>query len=78
MGSAYKIVWSHGVTEHADTYEDAIGVVRAVLSDPAIGHDGDISCGGRRTLCWASEELACDDDGSRAACSIARVEAVAS
>ena len=63
----YNIKHSHGLTERADDYEGAIEVVTTVYgSDAAIGHDGDISEGGERTLCWRSEEEAENDDGSRA------------
>ena len=72
MTDTYKIAWSHGITERHDTYEETIAAVETVLSDPVIGHDGDISDGGDQTLVWASEELAQNDDGSRAAASIRR------
>ena len=68
---SYAIHHSHGQTETGfDTYEDAIAAVKAVYSDVYIGHDGDISDGGERTLCWASEEDSHSDDGARACCSI--------
>ena len=51
-------------------YEEAVAAVEAVLSEPEIGHAGDISEGGERTLFWASEALAANDDGARAAGSI--------
>lgn len=64
--SACKIVWSHGITETFDSYEEAVEAVEGVLTDPVIGHDGDITDGGESTLFWSSEELATNDDGSRA------------
>lgn len=70
MTTTYKINWSHGGTATYDTYEEAIATVESVLRHAEIGHDGDISEGGERTLFWSSEELAQDDDGSRAAGSI--------
>jgi hypothetical protein len=71
MTNTYKITWSHtSAVETFDTYEEAVAAVEAVLSEPEIGHDGDISEGGERTLFWASSELATNDDGSRAAGSI--------
>lgn len=67
----YAITWSHtSAVEKFDTYEGALAAVESVLSGAVVGHDGDISEGGERTLFWASEELAANDDGSRAAGSI--------
>lgn len=68
---AFKVVHSHGLTERADTYAEAESVVRAVYgADVTIGHPGDISDGGDRTLCWQGEPPE-DDAGSRACCYIA-------
>jgi hypothetical protein len=68
MNTVYKVVWSNGVTEYGfATLSAAEEAVCGVLSGAVIGHDGDIADGGERTLFWASEELAADDDGSRAA-----------
>ena len=69
--TTYTIKHSHGQTESGyATYEEAIAAVESVYSQAEIGHDGDISEGGERTLVWASAEDAEDDDGSRACCSI--------
>jgi len=71
----YKIVHAHGVTEsRVETYEEALERVRSVYGeDCEIGHDGDISEGGERTLCWVNEATAEGDDGSRACCQIVRL-----
>lgn len=67
MHTTYKIQHQHGLTEYGfATYEDACDAVRAVYTDPAIGHDGDISEGGEITLCWSEEE----DIDNQAVCKI--------
>lgn len=65
--TTYAIKWNHGLTETGfATVADAEAAVRSVLSGATIGHSGDIADGGERTLFWASEEDAANDDGSRA------------
>jgi len=65
--TTYAIKWSHGQTETGfGTLQAAEAAVRSVLSGATIGHSGDIADGGERTLFWASEEDAANDDGSRA------------
>lgn len=62
---AFKIQWSHGQTERFQTYDDAVTAIQSVLGAAAeIGHDGDILCGGERTLFWADAETAENDDGA--------------
>jgi len=70
----YKIAHSHGQTETGiDTYEEALERVRAVYgADCEIGHDGDLTDGGDRTLVWSDEDTARNDDGSRAVAKITR------
>lgn len=69
----YKIKHSHGQTDRGySTYSEAVDAVRAVYTHATIGHPGDISEGGERTLCWADESAANDDDGSRACCTIVK------
>ncbi len=67
---ACVVRWSNGHEESADNYEEAKDLVRAQRPDAAIGHDGDLTEGGERTLCWANAEDAEDDDGARAVASI--------
>lgn len=71
----YSIKHSHGQTESdIGTYEAAVERVRSVYgSDCEIGHDGDISEGGEKTLVWRDAKAAEDDDGSRAVCAIRAV-----
>lgn len=68
----YAIQHSHGQTETGFvTYEAALAAVRSVYGEGCeIGHDGDISEGGERTLVWPDTDTAENDDGSRACCSI--------
>lgn len=75
--TTYKITHSHGVTESGiETYEEAVSRVREVYgAECQIGHSGDISDGGRKTLCWADEAASNNDDGSHACAAIRRVEA---
>lgn len=69
--NTYTIKHARGISETGFTsYADAVDAVRSVYKSAAIGHDGDISEGGRRTLCWVDDEIATDDDGSRACCAI--------
>lgn len=72
---AYTISYSDGraSTEH-ETYEAAQDAIRAEWPDAEIGHDGDLTSGGDRTLCWACEEDSEDDDGARAVASIYEVQ----
>lgn len=71
--NGYSVTHAHGTTERFDTYEEAAEAVLAVYGLGAvIGHDGDISDGGERTLCWRDEATAENDDGSRACATIRR------
>jgi len=68
----YTIAFSNGRKETIEgSYQDALDYVRGLVgADVEIGHDGDLSDGGDRTLFWASEEDSIDDDGARALGSI--------
>ena len=72
MSTSYRIKHSHGLVESGfKSHDDAATAVRSVYGDDiVIGHDGDISMGGQRTLCWPTEKAAQNDDGARACCSI--------
>lgn len=50
----------------ADTYEEAVAYVQEQLPGCEMGHAGDITDGGDRTLVWVDEADAENDDGSRA------------
>jgi hypothetical protein len=66
----YTVKWSNGTEHRYETCEAAEDAVRESYPDSEIGHDGDISEGGDRTLCWATEDDSVNDDGARAICSI--------
>lgn len=66
----YEIRYSDGRRTEHDTYESAKDEILARWPDAEIGHDGDLSDGGKRTLCWSSEEESIDDNGARAVASI--------
>ena len=65
----YSVKWSNGTERRYETYEAAKGAVLESYPEAEIGHDGDISEGGARTLCWATDSSV-DDDGKNAVCSI--------
>lgn len=71
----YEIIYTDGSpsTEHA-AYEDACAAILAECPDAEIGHDGDLTERGPRTLCWACEEDSVNDDGAHAVASIYRGE----
>jgi hypothetical protein len=71
----FSLRFSNGQRSIFATYEEAEEAARAVWSDAAIGHSGDIVEGGERTLIWPSAKLAENDDGSRACASIVRLHA---
>ena len=69
----YQIELVGGTTSTCDTYAAAIAVVRLEYPDAVTSHDGDLSDGGDRTLCWADADDADNDDGAKAIASITRV-----
>ena len=62
-----------GVEFAVATYEAAEALIYDRYPDAEIGHAGDLSEGGDRTLAWASHEDSVDDDGRQAVGSIRRV-----
>ena len=61
----YTIIFSDGrKVEVEGSYQDALAELPA--SAEIVGHSGDLTEGGERTLFWASDEDAEDDDGRRA------------
>lgn len=65
---SYIVSYADGSKEQCyATYKQAKAAVRAEFgADTVIGHDGDLDNFGDRTLFWASEEDADNDDGARA------------
>jgi hypothetical protein len=67
------IRYSDGRSEvETDTYGEALDAITAEWPDAEIGHDGDLTDHGDRTLCWADEESSRNDDGAHAVASIYR------
>jgi hypothetical protein len=71
----YEITYANGAdASFVATYEDALCVIADRWPDAEVGHDGDLTSGGDRTLVWATEADAVNDDGARAVACIRRVE----
>ena len=72
----YKITYANGQTDTADTYKKAIAAVKAEWPSAVYGHEGDLSDGGNRTLCWGSFDDAalavCNNDARKAIAVITR------
>lgn len=69
--TGYRIRWADGsAAQVAGSIEGARLVVRNRYPEASIGHDGDCSDGGPRTICWADEASGVDDDGQRAVATI--------
>jgi len=57
-----------------DTYDEAVDAAdKFAGTDGVVGHSGDLSDGGDRTLIWPSEEEADNDDGANAIGSIRKL-----
>jgi hypothetical protein len=70
----YKINFSNGDSSafYAD-YDTAIEAILEIYgNDVEIGHDGDLSDGGDRTLIWDNEEDSLNDSGYKAVASITK------
>lgn len=77
--TTYVLSLTSGATFRLDAkaYDDAVAEVRLYLGtmcgcDVVLGHAGDLSDGGDRTLVWESEAEADNDDGARAIAEIRR------
>jgi hypothetical protein len=68
----YEISYADGTSTLASTLKVAIAAIKADYPSAVIGHDGDLSDGGDRTLCWANADDAANDDGGNAVASIIR------
>jgi hypothetical protein len=76
----FDIVWvgrpaDRGFESHADAVEFVTAELSRFDDRPVFGHSGDINDGGERTLFWATEQDARDDDGRRAVGEIRRAHA---
>lgn len=68
----YELENEHGhkISSHID-YPSALAAAEEWAGpDGVIGHDGDLSCGGDKTLIWANEASSIDDAGANAIGSI--------
>lgn len=70
----YKITHSHGQTERADSYEEALASLRQVYG-AAIETEGDPADLEASVLVWRDAASAENDDGARAVARIKPVEA---
>lgn len=67
MTTTFALKFRHTpAVETFATYEEALAAIHEVFDLAEVGHPGDISEGGERTLVWADAEAADGDDGSRA------------
>lgn len=71
--TTYQIDWADGRKEAHDSYDEACEAVRAEYPEAEIGHDGDLTLGGDRTLCWADEASSEGDSGVDAIAEIMRL-----
>lgn len=72
MTTTYEISYTDGRTDTVDSYDAAVAIIESEYPGAEIGHDGDLSDGGDRTLCWSDEESSVNDDGANAVASIRR------
>lgn len=64
---------TNGNIRRATTYKDAVLSLKTGWPSAVIGHAGDLTDGGDRTLCWRDEASAAhDDDGENAIAVITR------
>lgn len=67
---SYEVRTSGGDVVGFETYGAAIAWCESEWPEAEIGHDGDATSGGERTLVWACEEDSEDDAGESAVASI--------
>lgn len=60
----------HSARAPFSTYQEALAACKAEWPEAEIGHDGDLTGGGDRTLVWSCEADSIDDDGGNAVASI--------
>lgn len=69
----FEISYGAGEVETCSSYREAVEWCEDRWPDAEIGHDGDLTDGGERTLVWASVDDSIDDDGANA---VARISPV--
>lgn len=70
MTKPATISYTDGRTADYDSYDAAVASIAAEYAGAEIGHSGDMTDGGDRTLCWADEASSVNDDGANAIASI--------
>lgn len=70
--SNYTVYVGCGNTIDFGSLKAAKAWIRRTWPDAVIGHDGDLSDGGDRTLCWRDDDEAVNDDGANAIACIIR------
>ena len=70
MTKQVTISYTDGRIADFDSYDAAVGAIEAQYEDAEIGHDGDLTDGGDRTLCWADNASSINDDGANAVATI--------
>lgn len=65
-----EVRWSNGRCVGELTYAEAEALILAEYPDAEIGHSGDLTDGGDRTLAWADEAASENDAGQKAVASI--------
>ena len=70
--SNYTVYVGGGNTIDFGSLKAAKAWIRRTWPSAVIGHDGDLSDGGDRTLCWRDDDSAVNDDGANAIATITR------
>jgi hypothetical protein len=66
----YTINYTDGRKSECEDYDAALSAIASEYPDAEIGHDGDLTDGGDRTLCWANESGSINDARANAVASI--------
>lgn len=73
----YQVINAGGgqVVAECETYDEAVAAAEAKYGpETVVGHDGDLTEGGHRTLVWRSQEESDNDSGYAACAKIERVD----
>lgn len=70
--TSYDLIWTDGRRNTCRTIDDARALILARYPHAEIGHDGDLSDGGERTLVWETPQDADNDSGALAVAEIRR------
>ena len=61
----FTVKFTSGMVETFETSDAAKASVRRLYPEAKIGHDGDLTEWGDRTLCWKTETDSVNDDGRK-------------